>query len=405
MRAYERFIKYVKVNTRSDDKSNTFPSTLVQVDFAKTLNEELLALGINSQIDEMGYIYASIPATKGYENAKTIGFIAHVDTAPDFSGEGVNPILHKNYDGKDIVLPKDNRTISPEKFPALKTMVGKTVITADGSTLLGADDKAGIAEIITACDEIIKQNIPHGNIKIAFTPDEEIGAGADKFDVEKLGADFAYTMDGDLVGGIEYENFNAASAVIEVTGVAVHTGSAKGIMVNALLLINEIINMLPNNQIPSLTENYEGFYHIDDIQGNSSNAKLELIIRDHDKQLFNDKKQLLMDICNEVQTKYPTASVNANIKDTYYNMMEKIEPCMHLIHNARLAIEQANIVPFTNPIRGGTDGARLSYMGLPCPNLGTGGTNFHGPYELINIEDMDTAVEIIKNIIKIYAEQ
>ena len=405
MRAYERFLQYVKKHTTSCEDSQTFPSTMRQIDFAKELVVELEALGLKAELDKYGYVYSEIPATKGYENVPVIGFIAHMDTAPDFSGEGVSPILHENFDGSDVILPKNNCVISPNQCPSVKAFIGKTLITADGSTLLGADDKAGIAEIITACEEILAEKTPHGTIKIGFTPDEEIGAGADHFDVERFGAEFAYTMDGDLVGGIEYENFNAASANIDITGVAVHPGSSKDIMVNAVLLASEIISELPSDQTPAMTEEYEGFIHAHDIEGNVAFANLGIIIRDHDSALFETKKALVASVCEKMQAKYPTAVIKFTLKDIYYNMKEKIEPCMHLIENAREATKMAGVVPFTKAIRGGTDGARLSFMGLPCPNLGTGGTNFHGPFECITVEDMDSAVKIIKNIATVYAQK
>ena len=405
MKAYQRFINYVKVHTTSSDETTTFPSTETQIPFALELSKELNDLGITSEVDKYGYVYAEIPPTKGYENATPIGFIAHVDTSPAFSGEGVVPLLHEKYNGEDIILPKNNCVISPKQFPCLKNMVGKTIITADGSTLLGADDKAGVAEIITACEEVLYNNLPHGPLKIAFTPDEEVGNGAKYFNVERFGAKYAYTLDGDLIGGIDFENFNAASARVEITGVAVHPGSAKNIMENAILIAMEISNLLPSNQTPGTTENYEGFFHIEAISGHASGASMDIIIRDHDEMLFKQKKELMESVCLAVQKNHPTASIKLTVEDSYYNMRKMIEPCMHLIENAKLAVEQTGVVPVTKAIRGGTDGARLSYMGLPCPNLGTGGTNFHGPYELIPAEDMDTAVEMIKNIIAIYAKQ
>ena len=404
MKAYERFLKYVTVHTTSSDESDTFPSTAIQIGFANDLCNELKELGITAVVDDYGYVYAEIPATKGLENATPIGFVAHVDTSPAFSGEGVKPILHHSYNGDDIVLPNNSLVISPKQFPCLKQMVGKTVITADGSTLLGADDKAGIAEIITACEEIITSKTPHGPIKIGFTPDEEIGCGADHFDVERFGAKYAYTMDGDLVGGIEYENFNAASAHIEITGVAVHPGSAKDTMENALLIANEITQLLPKDQTPATTENYEGFYHLESLNGNAAFATMGFIIRDHDEAKFEEKKANIIAVCNKVQQNHKTANISITVEDSYYNMKKMIEPCMHLIENAKLAVQQEGLTPNVKAIRGGTDGARLSYMGLPCPNLGTGGTNFHGPYELIAAEDMDVAVNMIKNIVAIYAK-
>lgn len=405
MKAYERFITYAKVFTTSSETSGTTPSTQEQFNLLNMLKDELVSIGIaNVVLTDNGYLYAKIPATKGCENKQKIGFIAHVDTAPAFSGENVQPILHKNYDGGDIVLANGNKTIKVSDFPLLKKLVGKTVITADGTTLLGADDKAGIAEIVTMAEKLITSNIAHGQISIGFTPDEEIGAGANLFDVNAFDAQFAYTMDGDEVGTIEYENFNAAAVNIDITGVSVHPGSAKDVLVNALLIACEIQNALPCQQVPEKTSGYEGFFFLSDLTGDNTFAKMEYIIRDHDEQKFEDKKALMQKICNDLSAKHTTAKIELTIKDSYFNMKEKIKPCMHLIENAKKAATAVGLTPQIKAIRGGTDGARLSYMGLPCPNLGTGGQNFHGPYELIAAEDMDKAVDMILEIVKEYSK-
>ncbi|MEG0338633.1 MAG: peptidase T [Oscillospiraceae bacterium] len=401
MRAYERFLEYVKINTEASDTSGAHPSTDIQKILAQRLCAELKELGCKDAIvTNNAYVYASIPASKGCETAKALGLIAHLDTAPAFSGADIKPILHENYDGKDIVLPKCGRVISAAQFPFLQGMRGKTVITADGSTLLGADDKAGVAEIMALVERVLKQDIKHGKLCIAFTPDEEIGEGADLFDVKAFGADYAYTMDGDLVGGIEYENFNAAAATLNVQGVSVHPGSAKDIMVNALSLVCEAHSMLPQSEVPECTEGREGFYMVEKICGDTASAKAEYIIRDHSAIKFAEKKADLQRIKDELSAKYPTASISLEIKDSYYNMIEKIEPVMFLIDYAKAAAEAVGETPRISAIRGGTDGARLSYMGLPCPNLGTGGANFHGPYELIAKEDMDKAVDMLEKLIQ-----
>lgn len=403
MRASERFLRYVKLHTTSDETTGTTPSTACQLELAKLLTEELKEMGVAARTDAYGYVYAELPATPGCEAAPVLGLIAHMDTAPAFSGKDVCPVLHPNYDGNDIVLPKNGRVIHASDFPVLQGMRGKTVITADGSTLLGADDKAGIAEIVTLCENLLQNGTPHGALRIAFTPDEEIGEGANHFDVAGFGADFAYTLDGDAVGGIEYENFNAASAVFDITGVSVHPGAAKGIMVNALLLACEINAALPQNETPADTEGYEGFFHMDTMEGDGAHATLSYIVRDHDAEKFARRKEQLTAAAECVQAAHPTAQISLQIKDSYRNMAEQIAPCMHLIENARIASQKAGVEPHTNPIRGGTDGARLSYMGLPCPNLGTGGCNYHGPYECIAAEDMDTAVEMLTYLVELYA--
>lgn len=405
MSAADRFLKYVKTNTISSTSSATTPSTQSQLAFAKVLAAELEEIGIkNVTVSDKGYVYAKINASKGCENAPPLGFIAHMDTAPAFSGENINPIIHKSYNGEDILLPKNGIVISPKSFAFVQNLTGKTVITADGSTLLGADDKAGIAEIITMCDSLLKSGMSHGEICIGFTPDEEIGAGADFFDVDAFGAKYAFTMDGDAAGCIEYENFNAAAAKISIKGVSVHPGSAKNVLINAILLACNIQNALPSEQVPEKTEGYEGFFFLESLAGDSTQVQMSYIIRDHDEAKFNEKKQLLQQITDTVQKQNPSAEISLKITDSYYNMKAQIKPCMHLIDNARLAAEKAGIKPFVKAIRGGTDGARLSYMGLPCPNLGTGGQNFHGPYEIIAAEDMDAVVQMMLNLVEIYSK-
>ena len=403
MRAYERFIKYVRVTTDSADGTGETPSTPCQWDLAKILEEELCALGVEDvKTSPYCVVTGVLPATPGCENAPALGFIAHMDTAPAFSGRNVEPILHEKYDGGDIALPKDGRVIRVADFPALRDLKGRTVITADGSTLLGADDKAGVAEIMTLCEELIEKKLPHGRISVAFTPDEEIGEGPDHFDVPGFGAEFAYTVDGDVEGSIEYENFNAASATVKITGVSVHPGSAKGIMENAGLIAMELNAKLPPKEIPACTDGYEGFFHLDIIEGDAASMRLEYIIRDHDMEKFTARKALMEKVTQEVAAAHPTAKVELQMKDSYYNMVGQLKDCMHLVENAREAGRMAGVEPKIHPIRGGTDGARLSFMGLPCPNLGTGGYNCHGPYELVTVEGMDTVVDILKNIVALY---
>lgn len=404
MRAYERFLTYAKVFTQSDESSGVTPSSACQWDLARLLERELKELGVSDvKLDEQWCIVTGhIPATPGCENAPALGLLAHMDTAPAFSGKDVNPVLHENYDGGDVVLPKEGRVIRAADFPFLNDLKGKTLITADGSTLLGADDKAGIAEIMTLCERVLKEEIPHGKLCIAFTPDEEIGEGPNHFDVPAFGAKYAYTVDGGAAGSIEYENFNAAGAKVEITGVSVHPGSAKDIMENAILIAQEINSLLPADAIPARTEGYEGFFHLDGLEGSTAFAKMDYIIRDHDKVKFEEKKALIEAVCTKVQANHPTAEIKLHLRDSYYNMREQLADCMHLVENAKKAAELAGVVPTVEPIRGGTDGARLSYMGLPCPNLGTGGYNFHGPLECIAAEDMDKVVDILEHLVKLY---
>lgn len=400
MRAYERFLKYVSVWTTSDDSSDTVPSAARELDLAKILVEEMLELGIaDARVDEKGYVYGSIPATEGCEDRPALGLIAHMDTAPDASGKDIRPQLIENYDGGDVVLGESGNVLSAAEFPHLSELKGRTLITTDGTTLLGADDKAGIAEILTVAEEILASGMPHGKICIGFTPDEEIGRGANHFDVEGFGADFAYTLDGDAEGEIQYENFNASTAVITTHGVSVHTGSAKDVMINSQTIATEFHQMLPAGERPETTEGYEGFYHLTSMNGNVTTTTMKYLIRDFDRDNFENRAEKMRAIAAELDQKYGAGSVEVKIIDSYRNMREKIEPCMHLVDHALAAIQNTGLTPKVEPVRGGTDGARLSFMGLPCPNLGTGGHAFHGVYEHITVEGMDLAVEIVKDII------
>lgn len=403
MRAYERMLNYIKIWTTSDSSSESVPSTSRQFDLAKLLVEEMKKLGIeDAHVDDKCYVYGTLPATKGYEDKTKLGFIAHLDTSEDMSGQNVNPQIIENYDGKDINLGESGRVIKVSDFEHLKDFKGRTLITTDGSTLLGADDKAGIAEIMTAIEIIQKENIPHGKISIGFNPDEEIGTGAHNFDVKKFGADFAYTVDGGLEGQIEYENFNASSALFEIKGINVHPGSAKDIMVNSQLIAMEINSMIPN-ETPSNTEAYEGFYHLIESLGTVEYSKLNYIVRDHDAEKFEERNKFLKNIEKTINEKYGEDTVTLTIKEQYRNMKEKIEPCMHLIENAKKATKAVGLEPIVDAIRGGTDGAQLSFKGLPCPNLGTGGAAYHGVYEHISVEGMDKVVDILVELVKIYA--
>ncbi|MBO4562962.1 MAG: peptidase T [Clostridia bacterium] len=405
MKAYERLLNYVKVFTTSDDDSGSVPSSARQFDLANRLVEEMKAIGIkDARVDDKCYVYGSIPATPGYEDKPAIGFIAHMDTAPDFNGDGVKPRIIEDYDGEEVVLGDSGRSITPSAFPHIRQLKGRTLIVTDGTSLLGADDKAGIAEIMTAAERIINENIPHGRIPIAFTPDEEVGRGADHFDVEGFGADFAYTVDGGQENVIEYENFNAAGAHIEINGFNVHPGSAKDIMVNALLVACEFNGMLPSGETPRDTEKYEGFYHLCDISGTTEHASMDYILRDHSSEIMTGRKATMAHIAKLLNAKYGEGTVTLTVRDQYQNMIEKIKPCFHLIENARAAIEELGLEAMTEAIRGGTDGARLSFMGLPCPNLGTGGYAYHGPYEHITVEGMDIATDIIVGIVRRYAK-
>lgn len=404
MRVEERFIEYVKINTVSDENSETHPSTSRQLVLAEKLVKQLKDMGIeNARIDKNGNVMASIKASEGYEHVKPLGFIAHMDTVGDKEAI-VNPQIIRNYDGKDIELGTSGKILSPLVYPELNGYIGRTLITTDGTTILGADDKAGIAEIMTLCEQLVNSSQPHAKICIGFTPDEEIGQGATWFDVESFGAAYAYTLDGDLEGGLEYENFNAASAVFEINGVDIHPGSAKGIMINAASVACKIQSMLPQAEVPELTEGYEGFYHLMDIEGNTRKAKLTYIIRNHDAACFKAQKMTLEHIAKVLNERYGENTVILSYKESYRNMAEIIDQNYHLIENARKAIEEVGLVVNTKPIRGGTDGATLSYKGLPCPNLGTGGNAFHGVYEHITVEGMETVVKILHNLVKIYSD-
>ena len=403
MKAYERFLKYAKMYTTSDENSGTHPSSSIQFDLARLLVGELKAMGISAECDEYCYVYATIPATAGCENVPAIGFIAHMDTSPDFCGENVSPRIIENYDGEDVELG-EGRILKRSDFPHLADLKGRTLIVTDGKTLLGADDKAGIAEIMTLAATLIEKDLPHGKICIAFTPDEEIGEGADHFDVARFGADFAYTADGDAEGGIEYENFNAAGAVFEINGFNIHPGSAKDKMINASLIAMEINSLLPADEIPSKTEGYEGFFHLTDMEGCVERATVKYIIRDHSAESFAKRCELARQIEKKINTAYGEGTVVLTLKEQYRNMEEMIRPCFHVVETAKRATLEAGIEPIIKPIRGGTDGARLSFEGLPCPNLGTGGYAFHGPYEHITVEGMDKAVEILLGIVRLYQE-
>ncbi len=405
MRAHERLLKYVKIYTESEEEKEQIPSTKRQFELARMLVEELKNLGIaDARMDDHCYVYASIPASPGYENRTKLGFIAHMDTAPSFTGDGVKPRVIPEYDGEDVVLGESGRTLTVRQFPHLADLKGRTLITADGTTLLGADDKAGIAEILTAAEELLKSEKPHGKVCIGFTPDEEVGRGADLFDIKTFGADFAYTVDGGIETEIVYENFNACDARFEIEGVNIHPGDAKNTMVNAAILATEINQMLPSCERPEHTELYEGFYHLCSIAGDVDHAVLEYIVRDHDAASFEARKKTLRLIEKTMNERYGDGTVSLRIRDQYRNMSEKIQPCMHLIDRAKEVIRELGREPSVLPVRGGTDGARLSFEGLPCPNLGTGGYAFHGPYEHITAEGMDTVVQIILGIIGKYAE-
>ena len=397
MRAYERLLKYVSVYTTSDPDSATVPSSMRQYDLAHQLVEELKALGLeNVHVDENCVVYGWLSATAGCEKQPALGFIAHMDTAPDCAGENVKPQIIENYDGGDVLLAGSGEKLSPAAFPTLKKLAGMTLITTDGTTLLGADDKAGIAEIMTALESIISEKKPHGKLCIAFTPDEEVGAGVDHFDVEKFGAVYAYTVDGGEEGEIAYETFNACSAEVAVEGLSVHPGSAKDTMINAALVAMEFNALLPSADIPRLTEGYEGFFHLCDMSGDVEHAKLNYIVRDHDRATFEMRKKMLEHAAKTINEKYAREVIRLTIKDSYYNMAEKIAPHMELIENAKRACEKAGMKPFIEAVRGGTDGCRLSFMGLPTPNLCTGGFAFHGPYEHIAVESMDRCAKMVE---------
>ncbi len=405
MELKERFLKYVAINTRSDENSETFPSTAVQWDLLNALVEEMKLLGLQDvTIDKYGYAMGTIPATPGKENAPVIGFLAHVDTAPDMSGENVRPHIIEDYDGKDIVL-NNALTMKVSDFPELSRFVGHTLIHTDGTTLLGADDKAGVAEIMTAAEYLMSHpEVEHGKIRIGFTPDEEIGRGVDFFDVKAFGADFAYTMDGGYEGELEFENFNAASAKIAIQGRNVHPGYAKNKMINAIEVACELNALVPAVERPQYTEGYEGFYHCVGFNGTVENATISYIIRDHDFALFEKKKAWMYDIVGMLNNKYGQGTLTLTLKDQYYNMRKMVEPHPQVIDNALAAMREADVEPIVRPIRGGTDGARLSFMGLPCPNIFAGGMNFHGKFEYCSLNSMEKAVKVIINLAKIWAK-
>ena len=393
----ERFLRYVRINTCSDENSETVPSTAHQFDLASVLADEMKAMGLSDVfVDAHCYVYGKLPATKGYEAIPALGFIAHMDTVSEFcDGLEIHPLLHENYDGGDIVLRDSGRRIKVQDFPHLKGMAGRTIITSDGRTVLGADDKAGIAEIMTMADRVISSGAAHGTLCFAFTPDEEIGSGADLLDLKRFGAVAAYTVDGGPEGTLEYENFNAATAKIDICGVNVHPGDAKDVMVNAAVLAAEFHGMLPKHEQPRYTEGYEGFYHLIGMRGSCASAHLSYIIRDHDREIFEKRKQTVFAIAKKLNGIYGEDCVSVEVTDSYYNMKEVLKDHMDLIDKAFLATEAEGVLPQVIPIRGGTDGARLSFRGLPCPNLGTGGYAFHGPYEHISLEGMEKAAGIL----------
>lgn len=401
MKVEKRLLKYISYWTASEDGKDVIPSTERQFALADELKRELEELGLERvKRDEHCYVYGLLPAVKGYENKKAMGFIAHMDTAPAFSGKDVKPQVIENYDGQDVILPATKDVIRVSDFPHLSSLKGRTLITTDGTTLLGADDKAGIAEILTAVEEIIQEEIPHGDIWIGFTPDEEVGAGADLFDLDYFQAEYAYTVDGDYEGEIAYENFNAASAEFTIKGVNVHPGSAKDIMVNAASIACEIQSMLPAEETPEHTQDREGFYHLDEIRGDVNEAHLSYIVRDHDAQQFDQRQQVLQKLEQKMNERYADGTVTLTLKESYRNMLEVIEKNFYVVENAKKAIAAAGMKPVSLPVRGGTDGARLSFLGLPCPNLGTGGYAFHGPKEHVTVEGMETVVKIIKEIMR-----
>ncbi len=405
MKAYERLLKYVVVRTPSDENSETVPSSKCQFDLAHLLEEEMKELGLTDvYLDDQCYLYGKLPATEGLEDKPAIGFIAHMDTVSDFCDHDITPVITENYNGEDLALGTSGLILSTETFPHLKDLKGRTLITSDGTTVLGADDKAGIAEILTVIEQLQEQNIPHGPICVAFTPDEEIGTGASHFDVERFGADYGYTLDGGTEGEIQYENFNACKACFDIAGVSVHPGSSKDTMINASLVAMEINSLLPAMETPRGTEDYEGFYHLVSMSGDCSKAQLNYIVRDHDKNFFEARKRTLTLIEKNLNAKWGEGTVKLTLTDQYKNMAEIIAGCMHLIDNAKQACENAGIEALILPIRGGTDGCQLSFKGLPCPNLGTGGHAYHGPYEHITIEGMDKTVAMVTELVKLYTK-
>ena len=399
MRVEERLLKYVSYWTTSECRQ--IPSSERQFELGKVLEQELRDLGLEKvTLTDHCYVYGLLPATKGYADKPAVGFISHMDTAPDFSGKDVKPQIIPDYDGNDILLKRSGAYLKVSDFPTLKTLKGRTLITTDGTTLLGADDKAGVSEIMTAVEQIIAEKIPHGDIWIGFTPDEEVGSGADLFDLDYFKARFAYTVDGDYEGEVAYENFNAASASFEINGVNVHPGEAKDIMINAALVGCEIASLLPENETPAHTEGREGFYHLTDFSGDIAHAKVNYIVRDHDKATFEKRLDTLRGIEQKMNEKYHADTVKLNIQHSYSNMLEVIEKNEYVVAIAKKAIKNVGLEPVSRPVRGGTDGARLSFMGLPCPNLGTGGYNYHGPYEFCSINSMKKGVKLLLELIK-----
>ena len=397
MKTVNRFLRYIKVHTTSDPACQAAPSSAIQFDLAHMLVKEMTEIGIeNAHVDEFGVVYGWIPATPGYEDRDALGFIAHMDTLPDFSGENVKPQILENYDGGDVVLAGSGDVLSVAAFPTLKQLVGQTLITTDGTTLLGGDDKAGIAEIMTAAEEIIASGAPHGKLCIAFTPDEEVGAGVDHFDVEKFGAKFAYTVDGGYDGEIAYETFNACGAEIKIKGLSVHPGSSKDTMINAALVAMELNALLPPMDTPRQTEGYEGFFHLHAVKGDCSEAELTYIIRDHSREVFEQRKDTMRRAVAAINKRYGSEIVTLKLEDSYYNMAEMIKPHMHLIDNAFAACKKAGMEPYTIAVRGGTDGSRLSYMGLPTPNLPTGGFACHGKFEHITMESLERCAKMVE---------
>ena len=395
-----RFIKYITIDTESDPNNPDFPSTEKQWDLARLLEQELKEIGLEDvDLDENCYLMATLPSNINHE-VPTIGFVAHIDTSPDFTGANVNPQIHENYDGKDIVLNKEqNIVLSPDYFDDLLQYKGQTLITTDGTTLLGADDKAGVTEIVSAMEYLIQHpEIKHGKIRICFTPDEEVGKGAHLFDVEKFGAEWAYTMDGSQIGELEYENFNAASAEIIIDGKIVHPGYAKGKMINSMTIASDFINSLPKNETPEQTSDYEGFFHLHSMKGEVEQTILKYIIRDHDINLFQNRKELITNTAKEINQKSGSDIIKVTVKDQYFNMKEKITPVMHIVEIVEEVMKDINITPIIKPIRGGTDGSQLSYKGLPCPNIFAGGHNFHGRYEYVPLESIIKATEVIIGI-------
>ena len=402
MRAYERLINYAKIHTTSDEESTTVPTTSRQFDLARFLEKEMRELGISDvRVDDKSYVYGTIPATPGYEASTGIGFLAHLDTAPDFCGENVHPLVHENYNGEDLPLGESGRVLSCAQFPHLKTLKGRTLITTDGTTLLGADDKAGIAEIMTLAEKLLTGEEPHGKVAIAFTPDEEVGGGAADLDIEAFGVPYAYTVDGGPENEMVYENFNACAASFEINGFNIHPGDAKGTMINAALVAMEINALLPAAERPEHTEDHEGFFHLTAMQGSVEKAELHYIIRDHDAGSFAARQKTLLQIEKFINEKYGAGTAKLSIRQQYRNMLEKLEGNMQVVELAEAAIRAAGLTPVRVPIRGGTDGAQLSFRGLLCPNIGTGGYCCHGPHEHISAENMDRVTEILLHLIRL----